>query len=80
MSKRLYPDLRKKSAFLRRKVRAAMGTLVFTCPETKLNVQQWFDDAEATHKNEYVSIPCQACTKLHFINWKTGKLLGHNKE
>jgi hypothetical protein len=53
-----------------------MGALVFTCPATKLNVQQWFDDAEAAPKHEFVGIQCQACAKLHFINQRTGKLLG----
>jgi hypothetical protein len=53
-----------------------MGKFVFTCPVTKLNVQQWFDDAEAAPKHEFVGIQCQACVKLHFINQRTGKLLG----
>jgi hypothetical protein len=43
---------------------------------TKLNVQHWLDDAENASANEYVGIHCQACAKLHFINRKTGKLLG----
>jgi hypothetical protein len=53
-----------------------MEKVVFTCPVTRLSVQHWLDEAEAVLKDEYVGIQCQACTKLHFINKKTGKLLG----
>lgn len=43
-----------------------------------MNVQHWFEAAsdatEAGHT--HVSVPCPACTKLHFINSVTGILLG----
>ena len=53
-----------------------MEKLVFTCPVTGLIVQHWLDEVDAVLKDEYVGVQCQACTKLHFINKKTGKLLG----
>ena len=28
--------------------------------------------------NSYVSVPCLACTRLHFIHKETGKLLGED--
>jgi hypothetical protein len=52
--------------------------IVFKCPRTGFNVQHWLadepsDPVGATH----VSIVCQACTNLHFINRSTGKLPRH---
>jgi hypothetical protein len=57
-----------------------MGTLLFECPVTKLKAQHVFDDAESApdRENEYVGIRCHACVRLHFINPKTGKLLGYD--
>jgi hypothetical protein len=51
--------------------------ILFKCPQTGLNVQHWLEDEPddptgITHK----AVVCQACTKLHFINRSTGKLLG----
>ena len=48
-----------------------MGAFRFTCPTTKLKVQH--DDAP---ENEFQGVVCPACTKLHFINRRTGKRLG----
>jgi hypothetical protein len=49
--------------------------IVFKCPQTDMNVQHWLatvpDDPEGTHR----PVVCPACTKLHFINSSTGKLL-----
>jgi hypothetical protein len=57
-----------------------MGACVFTCPTTKLNVQHWLDDDDDASDNEFQGIICPACTRLHFINRKTGKLLGERNE
>jgi len=53
-----------------------MANLVFTCPTTKFKVQHWFEDDKDAPVDEYRSIVCQACTKVHFINRQTGQLLG----
>lgn len=54
-----------------------MSFLVFTCPATKQHVQHWLDDAERRDGDDaYVTVPCQACARLHFLNPKTGNLLG----
>ena len=53
-----------------------MGAFVFTRPTTKLKVQHWLDDDNDALENEFQGVVCPACTKLHFINRKTGKLLG----
>jgi len=55
-----------------------MAHFVFTCPETAMKVQQWLNDDDAL-ENEYEGIACPACTRMHFINRKTGKQLGEAK-
>ncbi len=58
--------------------RAEMGNILFKCPRTGLNVQHWVaeevapDDPQCT----YETVTCKACTRLHFINRATGRLLG----
>jgi len=53
--------------------------ILFRCPQTGMNVQHWLasepDNAEGTH----TSVVCPACTRLHFIDSSTGKLLGEKK-
>jgi hypothetical protein len=54
--------------------------ILFKCPQTGMNVQHWLpatddDEPKGTHK----SIVCPACSKLHFLNSSTGKLLGQEK-
>ncbi|WP_324404896.1 hypothetical protein [Bradyrhizobium sp.] len=47
-----------------------------------MNVQHWLaegidpDDPSGT----YDTVVCRACTRLHFINKETGKLLGQEDE
>ncbi len=50
---------------------------VFSCPKNNLAVQCWMQERAAASDDEYEAIACPACAKLHFINRKTGKLLGH---
>jgi hypothetical protein len=56
--------------------RNGMSAFIFTCPTTKLNVQHWLDEDEEIPDSQYEGIVCPACTMLHFINRKTGRLLG----
>jgi hypothetical protein len=49
---------------------------LFTCPATGMHVQHWSDEDADVRENEYEGIICPACTRLHFLNLKTGKLLG----
>jgi hypothetical protein len=55
-----------------------MAEIVFYCPNVDLSVQHLLDDNVQQKSNEeiYESILCFACTRLHFFNKKTGKLLG----
>jgi hypothetical protein len=56
-----------------------MAHFVFTCPATSMNVQYLLEDDQDAPDNEYEGITCPACAKLHFVNRKTGKLLGQDK-
>ena len=53
-----------------------MAHFIFRCPETGLNVQHQVDDDPDIAENEYEGIMCPACTKMHLLNRKTGKVLG----
>ena len=57
-----------------------MAAFVFKCPITQLNIQHRLDDGEDVPENEYEVVKCVACTRLHFINRKTGDLLGTEKK
>ena len=45
------------------------------CPVTK-DVQYSLADNKDASDTEYEAVTCQACTKVHLINRKTGMLLG----
>lgn len=59
-------------------ISSGMGRhIVFKCPQTGLNVQHWLaDEPDDLIGTIYKPVVCQACTKLHFVNISTGKLLG----
>jgi hypothetical protein len=58
-----------------------MGNFLFICPATNLTVQHWRDeDNEGASDNEYEAVTCKACTRVHLINRKTGKVLGQADE
>jgi hypothetical protein len=61
-------------------MRARMGAFLFTCPTTKMLVQDWADDDDGAPEDRFESIVCPACTRLHFINRRTGKLFGEEKK
>jgi hypothetical protein len=58
-----------------------MGNVVFRCPRTGLNVQHWLADEAGPDAPQcsHETVICKACTRLHFINRKTGKLLGEQE-
>jgi len=45
-----------------------------------MSVQHWLDDDNDAQNDEYETVVCNACTRLHFINRKTGRLLGQKEE
>jgi len=56
----------------------SMGPLIFKCPHTGMNVQHWLADEVAADDRRctYDTVVCQACSRVHFINRSSGKLLG----
>jgi hypothetical protein len=52
-----------------------MSAFIFTCPTAKLYVQHWPENDKDISENEYEGITRLACSRLHFINRKTGELL-----
>jgi hypothetical protein len=52
-----------------------MPTFVYRCPNMQVNVQGWVADDPAEH-DSYEVIMCLACTRVHLVNPKTGKVLG----
>ena len=57
-----------------------MAPFVFRCPASGLNVLHQVDDDPDIAENEYEGIMCPACTKMHLLNRKTGKVLGQDDE
>jgi hypothetical protein len=58
--------------------------VVYRCPRTGMRVQATFaakDGEEAEDRSQnYQSVSCPACARMHFVNVKTGKLLGPDTE
>jgi len=58
-----------------------MLTRVITCPTTGLLAQVWTDDDEASEKAaavDFVPVECPACGAAHWLNWRSGRLLGED--
>lgn len=55
-----------------------MPPVLYKCPTTGQNVQWSVEEttSEPSRPVSYQGIQCPACTRLHFINPATGKLLG----
>ncbi|MFY9955039.1 hypothetical protein [Bradyrhizobium sp.] len=56
-----------------------MAAFIFTCPETSMKIQHWLDEDNDVRENEYEGIICPACTRLHFLNRKTGNVLSQDE-
>lgn len=55
-----------------------MAPIIFKCPTTGMKVQ-WETEEDSRIQDDavlYQSIKCPGCTRIHFINRLTGKLLG----
>ncbi len=54
-----------------------MATAIFICPNTAKRVQGWFaNDGSEDGGEVYQSVTCLACRQLHWVNPKSGKVLG----
>ena len=55
--------------------------IIFRCPATGLDVQTLLPrDEDASKGRHYESLTCPSCSQLHFVNRRTGKLLGYEKD
>ena len=52
------------------------GPILLTWPATKMVVQHWLDNGDEMPEDDYEGVDCRACVQAHFINRKTGKVLG----
>jgi hypothetical protein len=52
---------------------------MYRCPRTGLMVQGWIAD-EPMSGETYESVTCTACSRVHLINPKTGKILEPTKK
>jgi hypothetical protein len=58
-----------------------MTPFVYRCPNTGVQLQGWAaDDGADNAKDTYEGNHCPVCNKLHFVNPKTGKVLGVDEE
>ena len=55
-----------------------MANTIFKCPTTGMNVQHWLADAPEAEdsRDSFESVICPACSRLHFVNRSSGRLLG----
>jgi hypothetical protein len=56
--------------------------ITYRCPITSLEVQTLSQPSDQIREGEkhYESVTCPSCARLHFVNRKTGKLLGYEKD
>ena len=59
---------------------AMSTTLLYRCPNTGRTVQGWSADEVTGDDDTYQSFPCIACTRVHLVNLKTGKVLGGEED
>jgi len=45
-----------------------------------MKVQHWVEDDPDSDEARYEAVTCPACAGLHFINPKTGKLIGQDQD
>lgn len=55
-------------------------TFLYRCPNTDRTVQGWSAEEVTDDENAYETVACLACTQMHMVNMKTGKVLGEEKD
>ena len=56
-----------------------MAPFLYRCPNIGQTVQGWSAD-EMPDDDVYESVTCLACTQVHLVNLKTGKVLGEEED
>jgi hypothetical protein len=54
-------------------------TFLYRCPNTDRTVQGWSAKEVTDDENAYETVGL-ACTQMHMVNMKTGKVLGEEKD
>ena len=58
-----------------------MAPFLYRCPNTGQHVQGWVaNDPTDLRDDAYETVICTACTRLHLVNPKTGRILGTDEE
>ncbi|MBM7488040.1 hypothetical protein ACVWWI_006412 [Bradyrhizobium sp. USDA 3686] len=58
-----------------------MRAFTFACPIANMIVQKWIDnDKDCATESEFLGFVGPACSQLHWMNSKTGKLSGKDKK
>jgi hypothetical protein len=58
-----------------------MVAIMFRCPNTGSQVQGWIaEDVTDAGENTYESTSCHACGRMHWINPRTGRVIGQSDE
>lgn len=53
-------------------------TYLYLCPVKRVHVQQVLqEDSRSADDDSYVGVRCLACSRIHLINRKTGRLIDH---
>jgi hypothetical protein len=55
-------------------------TFLYRCPNTGQNVQGWSADEVTDDEETHQSFECIACTRVHLVNLKSGKVLGGEED
>jgi hypothetical protein len=56
-----------------------METFTFVCPNTKMRVQGFIAE-EVSDGDDYAAIQCLMCTRIHYVNPETGRVLGQDEK
>ena len=56
-----------------------MATFLFTCPNTRLRVQGFVAE-DTSNGDTYNPVQCLICTRMHYVNPKTGRVLGEDED
>ena len=58
-----------------------MAPILFRCPIKGVMVQSFIaDDPSEDDTETYQSVPCAACSGMHFVNASTGRVLNVNDD
>jgi hypothetical protein len=58
-----------------------MPAFLFRCPNTGMAVQGWAaDDPTKRADDAYETVTCTACTRVHLVDPKTGKVIGKARD